>query len=384
MNFKLNRFAILGLLLSSTSYAQVSLIDTDQVFNDQDHFSLTTSGSIRLQALNFEDYNSSNASQKYRRNGYSAASRIYLDADYKINDTTHLISEYETYINPAKILDWDGHYSKSDQNLNTAQLYFGVQDDRFGTLKYGQISSVYYDVVGAKTDLWDYSPLAQPATWSTQSDYDGTGTSRKTLRYEKKIDKLSVYAAYMFKDQTYPSANLEYKRKNGFALATDLKITPNLSWATGWQHTNSDLINTSDHSKKSYKQDIIGTSLFFLKDPWMIGIGGGWYKNIHPSYILDGNNNYAVDQFLDTESYGVEYYIGYKIPVDKFAVQYVRPYFMGDRFSYVSGRKFYRKDNGLGLSIRFKHGIGFDYEHFFTQDSYNTPDMDLFRLRYEF
>lgn len=386
MNLPFHYLTISGLLISSIAYAQVNIIDQEHVFNNQDHFQLNTSGSIRLQALNFEEYNDSNSSQKARRNGYSAASRIYVNADYQMNAKTHLIAGYQTYINPAKILDWDGHYQKSDQSLDTAQLYFGIQDADLGTLKYGQMNSLYYDVVGIKTDLWNYSPLAQPATWSTQSFYDGTEASRKTLRYEKINDHFNWYAAYMFKDQTYPAANenLQYKRQHGFALATDLKITSYLTWSMAWQRTQSDLISLLNDTEKSYTQDIMGTSLFFLKDSWMIGIGAGLYKNIHPNRQLSLNNNQDIDHFLNTESYGLEYYVGYKLPIDQHIIQSIRPYFMGNHFSYTSGGDFYRKDNGLGVAVRFNKGIGFDYEHLFTQDSFNTPNMDLFRLRYEF
>ncbi|MGE8541323.1 MAG: porin, partial [Acinetobacter sp.] len=87
------------------------------------HFKLTTSGSIRLQALNFDHYDESNQSQKYRRDGYSAGSRMYVNADYAFNERTHLLAGYQNYFNLPKMLDWDGHYNQNDEDFTTEQAY---------------------------------------------------------------------------------------------------------------------------------------------------------------------------------------------------------------------------------------------------------------------
>ncbi|AOA57042.1 porin [Acinetobacter larvae] len=384
MRFILQILSLYLFIHALPSQAEISLMQQDDILKTGDHFQLTTSGSLRLQALNFEHYNAANATQKYQRNGYSAASRIYLDAHYQATPNIGVLAEYETYINPAKILDWQGHYSTQDHSLDTVQAYFGVAHKDYGTLKYGKLSSIYYDVVGSKTDLWDYAPLAQPATWSSHSYYDGSAVSRKTLRYEKEIAPLTVYAAYLFKDQTNTNQEIEYKRDYGLALATDLKITPTLSWAVAWQHNKAELYAHPTAQHVQYHQNIIGSSIFYLKDPWMLGLGVGWYHNVHPSNRLDQQQHFDPAEFLNTQSYGLEYYLGYKIPIQQAGIQFIRPYIMGDRFAYRTGRQFYRQDYGLGLAIRFKYGFGFDIEHFKTKDSFNTPDMNLFRLRYEF
>ncbi|WP_228147392.1 hypothetical protein [Acinetobacter sp. ANC 3813] len=50
---------------------------------------------------------------------------------------------------------------------------------------------------------------------------------------------------------------------------------------------------------------------------------------------------------------------------------------------YTSGDDFKRRDLGVGVAARFNHGLGFDYERLYTHDSWNTQDMHLFGLRYE-
>ncbi len=384
VKFKLKHhqlFIALTLAISSSSFAEVTLINQDHIFNDQDNFKLTTSGSLRLQALNFDSYNQSNESQKYRRNGYSATSRMYANADYKINDDLNVIAGYQNYINPPKILDWDGHYRKSDESVTTEQAYFGVSSKTYGTLKYGKMYSIYYDIVGTKTDLWDYDTLAQPQTWSPVAYYDGTQASRKTLRYEKKNKYVDLYAAYLFKDQTYPEG-LQYQRKSGEEVAVDVHLNKNLSWATSYKHNQASL--DDQQNKHSFSQDAVASALFYFNGQWMFGLGGGWYKNLLPNYDALGQSSPTnLRQFLDTEAYGVEYYAGYNFNIADHGIKFIQPYVMGNYLKYTSGYHFSRRDNGVGVAVRFNHGFGFDYERLYTKDTSGTPDMHLFRLRYE-
>lgn len=371
----------LGILSSTLVHAEITLIDQDHLLNDHDGFSLKTHGSVRLQALNFDKYDESNASQKYRRDGYSSTSRMYVDADYKINENTHFIAGYQNFFNPPKILDWEGHYAKNDKEFTTEQAYFGVQDDRYGTLKFGKIYSIYYDVVGSKTDLWDYSTLAQPQTWSPFAYVDGTQASRKTLRYEKKSDLIDFYASYLLKDQD-GQQDYTYKRKSGQELAVDVHINKNLSWATSWKHNDAELLNTVENNK--FSQQLIASSLFYFDNKWMFALGAGWYKNLLPNFDTYGQSTtQQIQNLLDTEAYGIEYYAGYNFSIADHGIKYIQPYVMGNQLKYTSGYDFSRRDIGIGVATRFQHGIGFDYERLYTKDTFKTPDMHLFRLRYE-
>lgn len=374
-------FIALSFALCSSAFAQIELINQDQIFTAQDNFKLSSAGSLRLQALNFDQYQPSNADQKYRRNGYSATSRIYLNSDYKINDDLHLITGYQNFINPAKILDWDGHYQNNDERLTTEQAYAGISSHHYGSLKYGKIYSLYYDVVGAKTDLWDYSTLAQPQTWSPFAYFDGTQAASKTLRYEKKTKNIDFYAAYLFEDHT--SLNqLRYQRKSGQEAAVDIHLNKNLNWAISWKHNKAQL--QSDHATSELSQDMLASALFYFDGTWMLSTGAGWYKNLLPNFdALNQTSTQSVESLLDTEAYGLEYYAGYHVELDHHGMKYIQPYLMGNYLKYRSGYDFSRRDHGIGVAIRFNHGFGFDYERLYTQDSSHTPDMHLFRLRYE-
>lgn len=381
---RLNKLLLsLGLIFSSTAFAEISLIDQKQIFNDQDQFKLTTSGSIRLQSLNFDHYDESNESQKYRRDGYSSNSRMYANADYAVNDRLHVIAGYQNYINLPKMLDWDGHYKPSDENIHTEQAYIGISDQQYGALKFGKIYSIYYDVVGAKTDLWDYSTLAQPQTWSPIAYTDGTQAAQKTLRYEHKSDKFDIYASYLMKDSTpVADTQLQYERKFGAEFAVDLHLNKNLSWATSWKYNDAGL--QGSQIAHDFKQEVLASSLFYFNGQWMFGLGAGWYKNLLPNFdsYADATSLQA-QSLLDTEAYGVEFYAGQHFKVEQYGIKFIQPYIMGNHLEYTSGTEFKRRDLGVGVAARFNHGLGFDYERLYTHDTFNTPDMHLFRLRYE-
>ena len=371
----------LGILYSATTHAEIELINQKKILNDHDQFILKTHGSIRLQALDFDSYNSSNENQKYRRNGYNSTSRMYFDADYQVNDRLHLIASYQNFFNPPKLLHWENHYAENDQEFTTEQAYFGISDQQYGTLKFGKIYSIYYDVVGSKTDLWDYSTLAQPQTWSPYAYFDGTQAARKTLRYEKKTDFIDFYASYLFKDHL-SNTDYTYERTSGQELAIDIHLNKNLSWATSWKHNKAKLYNTDQNYKIS--QDMIATSLFYFDNTWMLALGGGLYKNLLPNFDAYGQPTaQQMESLLNTKAYGIEYYAGYNFPIGHHGIKFIQPYVMGNKLKYTSGYTFSRRDIGVGVAARFKHGIGFDYERLYTHDTFNTPDMHLFRLRYE-
>lgn len=374
-------FCAIATLNVNKAYAEVELVHQDKIFSDQDSLSLKTRGSMRLQALNFDQYNKTNESQKYRRDGYSAASRMYFDLDYKFNENTRIFAEYQNYFNLPKIFDWEGHYGKNDEDFTTIQAYGGIENSKYGTLKFGKMYSIYHDVVGVKTDLWDYDMLGQAPTWSPFSFFDGSLVSSKTLRYENKNKYVDLYAAYLFGDETSKN-NMTYKLKSGGELAADIHLSKKLSLGVSYKHNEArlnDSINSHDLS-----QDLIASALYYFDGKWMLGAGVGWYKNLLPNNsALNQQTPANLEQYLDTEAYGFEYYAGYRFNVQNHGIQSVQPYVMGDYIKYTHGDDFSRKDYGVGVAFRFNYGLGFDYERLYTHDNKSTPDLHLFRLRYQ-
>jgi len=259
-------------------------------------------------------------------------------------------------------------------------LYTGLKSKTWGTLTFGQQNSVYYDVVGAKTDIWDYDMLAQAPGNGINGDYDGSYRSRKMLKYKNTFGDADVYASYLFADNDYlvNGNSLGYKRQGGGSLGVDYHIAKDLTWGTAWNYTRADMRNRNNGDDKSYDQNIFGTALSWTPDNWTFTVGGGWYDNFLTTKKADVHNYFAGD------AWGVEYLAGYTVPVGQYGLKSVMPYFMGDRLQYVSGRDYQRIDNGLGVTFKLDYGFRVDYEHVFTSSTDNLGDMNLVRLRYDF
>ncbi|WP_157758113.1 porin [Acinetobacter larvae] len=320
-----------------------------------------------------------NEKQKYRRDGYNAASKFYIDAEYKFNDDLALLYGYQAFFNPLKTLNWQGHYQNGEQAFTREQSYLGLSSTTYGTVKYGQIQSLYYDLIGQRLDLYDYAVIGQPAAWSSFAHYDGSASTKNTLRYEKKFQSFDVYAAYLLNNHdTDTQQNFLYQKKQGLSLGLDLRLQPNLSLSSVWHHVDANLRDKNNHLEKKFNQEMFGSALFYNNDRWLIGVGGGWYKNIVPNYLLKESFPQK-----DIEAYGYQYYVGYKFNLEHPFLQSIRPYIMGYGATFKKAMHYDRNDYGFGFALKFKYKFGFDFEHFFTQDSQHTPDVSLFRLRYD-
>ncbi|MDU2733455.1 MAG: autotransporter domain-containing protein, partial [Mixta calida] len=188
-----------------------------------------------------------------------------------------------------------------------------------------------------------------------------------------------LYASWLLEDTEYlPGNGLRYKRQGGGSLGVDYHLTPDLTWGTAWNYTRAEMRNPGNGDSKGYDQNIVGTSLSWKPDNWTLALGGGWYQNFSPS------KKRSVDNYFANEAWGVEYFVGYTIPVQRYAVKSVQPYVMGDRLEYTSGRDYQRIDNGVGVTLQLDYGFRIDYEHVFTSSSDDLGDMNLVRLRYDF
>jgi len=187
------------------------------------------------------------------------------------------------------------------------------------------------------------------------------------LRYEKKTKKVDYYAQYLFKDDGLVLPDIKYERNAGLQLAADIHVTDALSWAVAWQHTDANLVSTLNNDTKKFNSDIIGTSIFYYKDNWMIGAGGGYYKNIAANKVKD------IESYLNSESYGVETIARYFFNINKNGLKNISPYIVGSHFEYTHGNNYKRSDLGLAVATRWNYGIGFDIEHYFTSDTIHTP-----------
>lgn len=370
----------LGLLIGSASFAahaEITILKQDPQAGDPlSRLNFTIGGSIRPQ---FNNMTGEGDKGSYKRNGFDGGSRFRFAADYYLFDDISWVGYYELGVNIPAVFDWDNHHADGANDTSRRMLYTGFKSKTWGQLTFGQQNSVYYDVVGAKTDIWDYDMRAQGPGNGINGDYDGSYRSRKMLKYKNTYGAADVYASYLFSDNEYlPGNGLRYKREGGGSLGVDYHLTKDLTWGTAWNYTRAEIRNPGNGDNKTYDQNIYGTSLSWKPDNWTFSFGGGYYQNFLTTKQVNVDNYFAGD------AWGIEYLAGYTIPVGQYALKTVMPYFMGDRLEYINGRDFQRIDNGVGVTFQLDYGFRVDYEHVFTSSSDNEGDMNLVRLRYDF
>ncbi|CCG85798.1 porin [Erwinia piriflorinigrans] len=370
----------LGLVIGSASFAanaEITVLKQNPQAGDPlSRLNFTVGGSIRPQ---FNNLTGDGDKGSYKRNGFDGGSRLRFAADYYLFDDISWVNYYELGIDFPTLFDWDSHHADGANNTSRRMLYTGLKSKTWGQLTFGQQNSVYYDVVGAKTDLWDYDMLGQAPGNGIKGDYDGSYRSRKMLKYKNTFGDADVYASYLFADNEYlPGNGLRYKRQGGGSLGVDYHISKELTWGTAWNYTRAEMRNPGNGDEKSYDQNIFGTALSWTPDNWTFTVGGGWYDNFLPSKKVDVNHYFSGD------AWGIEYLAGYTVAVNQYGLKSVMPYVMGDRMQYVTGRDYQRIDNGVGVTFKLDYGFRVDYEHVFTSSTDNLGDMNLVRLRYDF
>ncbi|ERK12418.1 MAG: porin [Pantoea sp.] len=375
--FTLTAIAALVAAAPLASQAEVTLLKADPQANDPlSRLDFKVGGSIRPQFMHQNGVND----KSYKRNGYDGGSRFRFTANYYLFDDVSWVGYYELGVNFPAWWGWDNHYADGANNTTRRQLYTGFKSATLGELYFGQQNSVYYDVVGAKTDIWDYDMLAQAPGNGINGDYDGSYRSRKQLKYKNTFGDVDVYASYLFEDNDYlPGKGMRYKRKGGGSLGVNYHITKDLAWGTAWNYTRADIHQPSTGDSKTYDQNIYGTALSWTPGHWTLSAGGGYYQNFLSTKTSQVHNYFADD------AWGLEYFAGYKFPIGQYAVKSIQPYFMGDRLEYLNGRNYKRIDNGLGVSFQLDYGFRVDYEYVITSSTDKSlGNVNLVRLRYDF
>lgn len=375
--FSLCAVAALMAGLPLASQAEITLLKQDPKAGDPlSRLDFKVGGSIRAQTQSMTGV----GDKSYKRDGYDGGSRFRFTANYYLFDDVSWVGYYELGVNFPAWFGWDGHYADGAHNTTRRQLYTGFTSKTWGTLTFGQQNSVFYDVVGVKTDQWNYDMLAQAPGNGINGDYDGSYRSRKMLKYKNTYGAADVYAAYLFEDTNYlPGKGIRYKRDGGGSLGVDYHITKDLTWGTAWNYTRADVRNRDNSDNKTYNQNIYGTALSWTPGNWTLSGGVGYYQNFLLTKTSQVHNYFADD------AWGVEYYAAYKFPLANPVLTYIQPYAMGDRLEYVNGRNYQRIDNGLGVKLGFGYGFSFYYEHVFTSSTDKSlGDVNLLRLRYDF
>ncbi len=165
----LTQAVALGLAIGSASFAaqaEITLLKQDPQAGDPlSRLNFTVGGSIRPQFNNMTGDGDKGSWPSVTAS--TAAPASVSRRTTTCSDDISWISYYELGVNIPALFDWDHHYADGARNTSRRMLYTGLKSNTQGQMTFGQQNSVYYDVVGAKTDIWDYDMLARRATAST-------------------------------------------------------------------------------------------------------------------------------------------------------------------------------------------------------------------------
>lgn len=368
--------------------AEITLIKQQPEAGDPlSRLNFEVGGSIRPQIIDEMGKSDSNKQKGYRRNVYDGGTRFRFSADYYLFDDVSLIGYYELGVNIPRVFDWHNHYAKGANDTDRRMLYGGLKSKTWGTLTYGKQNSVYYSVVGVKTDMWSYDMLGQAPGNGYNGNYDGSYRSYNLLQYQNTFGPVDLYLGGVMADKSHPAGAdgggpaLRYKRKGGGALGADYHIADDLTLGAAYSYVKQSIRGPQDSDQAGRKetgQQLLGSSLSWTPDNWTFAFGGGWYRN-----FLVADKKSRSNYFAGNAS-GIEYYAGYTFPIKQYFIQSITPYLGGDRLKYNTGRKYQWKHETLGLTTKFDYGLSLIYEHVFTSSTDNRSDLNLIRLRYDF
>lgn len=367
--------------LSAPALAEITLLDQNpQPYDPLSRLKFQVGGSIRPQ---FFDEMGNSDKGSYKRNGYDGGTRFRFSADYYLFDDVSVIGYYELGVNIPRVFNWEPHYAKNAHETDRRMLYGGLKSKTYGTLTYGKQNSIYYTVIGAKTDVWDNDMHAQAPGNGFNGNYDGSYRGRNLIQYKNTFGDADVYLGGILADSEYGAGkDLRYKRKGGGAIGVDYHLTKDLTWGTVYSYTQAEIKNTSNApsgaGSHSYNQQLLGTGLSWKPDNWTLAATVGWYKD----FLMTTRK--ARNDYFAGNAYGVEYYAGYTFPVEKFFVKNITPYYAGDRLKYNTDRDYQANHQYIGITTKFAYGFQIDLEHTFSNTTDHQSDANLVRLRYDF
>lgn len=368
---------VILLVLSASAQAEITILSQNKQSDSLlAPLSLQIGGSIRPEWIFQNTENKTHGDSS----GHDDDSRLRFTGNYALSDHTSVIGYYELGVDTYHLLGIKSGYDKGTNTLTKRQLFYGLQDDRYGKLTFGQQYGVYYSIVGSKSDMWDNDAHAAAEGVGVSANYDGTYAARKSIQYENTWGPIRLVANYLLPDtELNLGDNLHYRRDGGGGAGIDYSVTPKLVWSTAYSYNKAKIIDGSADNNKQYHQQISGTALTWQPGNWYLVTTASYYDNFVPSHHSDINQ----DNYFAGSGYGLEAFAGYTFTLNLPLLKSVQPYIAADNLKLKGHQDYSEHNQYLGADAVFGHGFSVYVERTLAHAPDET-DQTWVTLYYDF
>lgn len=368
-------------VIITPAHAEITVLDRDNDVPLLSDLEVKVGGSIRVAESNQMGHEDDGA--RLHR-GVDDGTRFRFTTRYYLPDEWSLLGYYEVGTDMFHTLGWKRHEAKPGSDFtNRRMLYVGVSQKQLGTFTFGKQNSVFYQTVGAATDVWVQDMKGQGPGNGINGDYDGSYRARDIFLYTNSFGPLKVFASGNFADSDFHSGDFIYRRKGGGAIGATYNFAPDFKLGVAYSYNNASLRQHGMPGSSHWNQRMLGTAITYTPGNWYIAGMAGVYKNFIP---VDkgsiGSKTLSRSNYFEGSAHSWEGYIGYTVNFSNaWIIESTQPYIAESAFRW---NKFSETYNYIGLATRLRYGFGVYIEHQFSNTSDKQPDTTKIRLRYDF
>ncbi|MBD8162763.1 porin [Erwinia persicina] len=242
------------MLWASRTRAEITVIRKN-TFSDPllSPLSLKIAGSIRPEFV----WDRS-ATHDLRRHGHDGGSRFRFTAGYQLTPALSVVGRYLWGVDLAHVLGLKHHYNPHQHWDIQRQMFGGIALRHVGQLTYGHQHGVYYDVIGSKSDIWDFDGNASANWIGVPGDYGGGDRPRNAFKYKNTLGRYTLYADYLLPQHAAPLADdRHYQRRHGEGIGVDYQARRDLTLSAAWDQTNA-TVTDARGERRHYRQHFSG------------------------------------------------------------------------------------------------------------------------------
>ncbi|WP_170975476.1 porin [Martelella alba] len=366
-------------MLPDIAQADITLLNRNNSVPMLDGLELQVGGFLRPQ---YRNKMGSADDGTYMQRGYDSGSLVHTSINYYLNDNISVLWYYEVSFDIFNELGSSSHYDHHKDTTYIRKNYYGISSQTFGTLTFGQQNSVYYSVIGAKTDLWDNDEHGQASGNGVNGNFDGSFRAKQLLKYVVDAGPVTLSTSWdaPMDDYYVESDNVRYQRQTGGALGIDYHVTKDVTLSAAYSYTRAYIINRTPvgngEDTVGYNQQLTGVAAQWKPNNWTLAGSTGLFHDFIP--LRQGR---IPAKYFAGQARGWEYLAAYRWPLNRRFISAVKPYVAGDGMRWDN---YHAIHSYLGIATELPYGFQIDYEHTFSNTTDNQPDENWVRLWYRF